>query len=1302
MRLTKLTVCGFKSFADKTDITFDAPIVCVVGPNGCGKSNIVDAIKWVLGEQSAKSLRGGAMMDVIFNGSSTRKPSGMASVTLSFENTDRKLPLDFDAVTVTRRLYRDGSSEYLLNNQRCRLRDVRELFMDTGVGTDAYSIIEQGKVDVLLQANPQQRREIFEEAAGISRFKARKHEATRKLERTENNLGLIRQRLEDTERRLRSVKAQASRARSYQEHSSKLRELQLTYTLEQYHKLRTELDNVRESLTQAATDRDAAARQLEEREGSLADAELERQAIAGQQKEVEHDRLTQQSVKEQAVQRMTFADSTIEDIHQQAEIDNGQRAQLARRIGELNAELDEQISQVQHLERSQKETGGRLEAAQVKHREAGHELNEKRSQLEDEKAGVVDLMRRSAQLHNEIQSIDVFEKGLVTTQEKLDQRTGQVSQELERLLCGRDDADAKHAEARSLLALQNKQLGEHAAAAAQLDSEQRAATNGLANLKEQRSALVSRQSLLQEMQDNQEGIADPVKAILAHKEAGGGDVNGEDDADGGAFQFVRALVAQIVETDPDQPDHARVVEAALGNSQQALLVDRLADVCLADQDGVGGAMGSLAGRVTFLPIDQFSSGGVDSQLSLDGSNAQRVIDLAQFPDWAAPVVDRLLGRTLVVDDLEAAAVMRERLPSGWRFVTRGGELLEADGRVVAGPLGVGHDEAGGGLISRRSELSRVARQIEELNRRIAGDEQQLTELGDRAVHVERVSEELRQSIYGANSDRIELESRLENLNGQIAQLEREQPVLAAETEQIHRQLREADAKRKTHEDEAKKLDADSSARREQVAGLESQIAELTQAIEASHEAVAMIRVEAGQVIEQLGAARRQVRQLEIVRDDVSRQHKALEDRLVERENRIEELKQSRFEAQKQVEQSDVRLQELEVREDLMRHRKEKADAAYKELRADVSQQRQVLEAAEKQAHRLDVTHRELQVKTETIVQRGQEQLSLELEEAYRGYEPQEIDWPVVEGQIKELRGKIDRLGTVNLDAINEQDELESTREDLGQQVEDIESAKGQLQRLIRQINDDSRKRFEEMFEQLRENFAGRDGLFRRLFGGGRADLILVPDEEGKVDVLESGIDIIAKPPGKEPQSISLLSGGEKTMTAVALLMSIFKAKPSPFCVLDEVDAALDEANLERFSQVVHSFLDQSHFIIITHQKRTMQVADLMYGITMQERGVSKRVSVRFEQVGHDGRISDNALANKVDEIQQPTPESDAVVEPLSDGVESTELETVGVAISTDDATLEESSGDRASVRSRLAGMLDEKDVVAVRGDVDSN
>ncbi|GAB4189165.1 MAG: chromosome segregation protein SMC [Phycisphaeraceae bacterium] len=1364
MRLAKVTLAGFKSFADKTEITFDAPVVGIVGPNGCGKSNIVDAIKWVLGEQSAKSLRGGAMMDVIFNGSAKRRPSGMASVTLTFDNRPgpdgtRHLAIERDEVSVTRQLYRDGTSEYLINGQRVRLRDVRELFMDTGIGTEAYSVIEQGKVDVLLQSNAIERRAIFEEAAGISRFKARKKEAIRKLERTERNLELVRQRLEDTERRLRSVKMQAARARSYQEYTARLRELQLSYALAEYHKYQTALSELAEQLEQAEADRAAAARRLHEQEQSIADAELERQSIHDRLKRLDQERLEQQSLKQQAQQRVNFAVTSLEEAERQTRRDTDRLAELAASREQLDKDLEEHKQLVERLIEQQQACESRLESAQQSHRELQRELNEKRARLEDDKAGIISLMRRTAQLHNEINALDAFENSLVNTRQKLNERASSVAEQLEQLLSSRDEASSKLEEVRSLLRDEQAQLEQQKQLAEKFDSEQRELTRRLGEAKEKRSGLASRQALLQEMQDKQEGVADPVKAVLARAASQEGDSRD-------TFGFVRGLLADLLETDVQ---HAAVVEAALGDYQQALVVNRLADIC--SENGGRTAIESLAGRVTFVALDQPAlPAQVGGELRKIGpgrfAKLTSAAELVRFPGWLSPVVWRLLGRTYLVSNLAEAMALRSQMPDGCRFVTERGELLEADGRVLAGPM----NGAAGGLISRRSELAVLQAQIAELDETIERDSAALSKLSDQATHVERVCDELRQSITEAKSMSAELNSKLESLNAQIANLEREQPVLAAETEQIHRQLAEAQQKKTGHQSEAEKLEADSAERQRRVEAAQVEIDELAAQVESAGESVTALRIDSGKISEQLTSAQRQVRQLEIAAADVDRQRKLIEDQLAGYRQRIAGFEQTKQEAEQQVQEAGRKLDELITQCELAQRKADQADAALAELKSTMQASRSEVESADGVLHQLQVRQRELEVKLDAVRQRGHEQLELDVAEAYErvlagaaadgggeptdaeaGGDPEDqadlkaldgdeaesegeaesqtseadpfdIDWPAVEAEIADLRGKIARLGTVNLDAIAEQDQLEGRQDELAEQVNDIAQAKHDLEHLIQQINDDSRKRFEQTFETIKRNFAGQDGLFRKLFGGGRADLFLQPDEEGNVDVLESGIEIRAKPPGKEPCSISQLSGGEKTMTAVALLMSIFKTRPSPYCLLDEVDAALDEANVERFTQVIQSFLDSSHFIIITHHKRTMQVCDVLYGITQQERGVSKRVSVRFDQVSADGRISEEAVREqeerdrKAQSVGQPAEqhtEETLSAEPpaddetaLLDVEESTDSEVepqpvaVGVASGSNGNGHGPAAGSngKSSARERLASMLQDRDPVEVKTD----
>ncbi len=1324
MRLAKLTLAGFKSFADRTEIRFDDPIVGIVGPNGCGKSNVVDAIKWVLGEQSAKSLRGGAMMDVIFNGAAGRRPSGMASVTLTFDNPvpenhdqcqmtndeggshtlenrmtkseaeedsvppllnsslvvrhssfPRALPLDTPQVAVTRNLYRDGTSEYLINNKRARLRDVRELFMDTGVGADAYSIIEQGKVARMLEANPQERRDLFEEAAGIAKFKARKREAERKLERTRQNLQLVQTRLDETQRRLRGVKLQAARARSFQEYDARLHDLRLQHTLADFNRHELQRREVAEELEQAGADRDAAARGLAKHEAELGDRELERGSLAEEHKRLDRERMGAGNRRDSARQREGFARTTLEDVHKQITRDAGRLSDLDQRAAALDREAERHVVETRELERKRDGATAALDQAQARHRDVQAAVNERRAGLDDEKEGVNDLLRTAAQLRHEVRSLETFEGSLTLTRQKLDRRSGDVATQLESLLSRRDESGAKLAEVEANVQRETAEQTKQAERAEHHTASIRDLTGRLSKAKEARSGLEARRHTLQEMEDRLEGVSDAVKAVLA-RSAGGGGGAGDGLDNGSDFPFVRGLLADLIDA-PVQ--HATLIEAALGEYQSCLVIDRLADLT---SDGPGRrAIEALAGRVSFLPVEgeeadkSAAKNDVGVPPALEGgvgvppasprtSLDDRLIDLVRFPPFLTPLVRRLLGRTHVVADLDRGMLLRATLPTGTRFVTPAGELLEADGRVFAGPPTSGN---GTGLISRRSELTSLRERIAVLDGEIDAASASLAAQSDSAAHVERTLSELRKSLRGGETLRAELTSRLEGLDAQVETLERERPALAAEAEALHAQLVDARGKRESTHEQAGRLEADSAGRRERVAALEADLKEAAASVEVAREAVTAVRVEAGQLAEQLSGAHRQARQLEVAAADVKRQRASLKEGVSAHEKRIEEVERTRDTAEAEARDAAGRFESLTAEVQAAAERVVAAEGAMGDLRGRVKVARAVVEKANAQMHRLEVREREVQVKLDAVRERARETLEIDVEEAWRekvtarlrplqrsarheesradehtearkhegtrGESPEQandpfaLDWPVVEAEMRELRGKIQRLGSVNVDAIQEQEGLEGQHEELAEQVRDVEAAAVSLEQLIQTLNDQSRQRFEQTYNQVREHFGGRDGLFRRLFGGGKADVILQPDEQGHVDLLESGIEIIAKPPGKEPRAISQLSGGEKTMTAVALLLAIFKAKPSPYAILDEVDAALDEANVERFTDVVKSFLDKSHFIVITHHKRTMQVCDVLYGITMQERGVSKRVAVKFDQVAADGSIAQEAQAD---------------------------------------------------------------------------
>jgi chromosome segregation protein len=488
---------------------------------------------------------------------------------------------------------------------------------------------------------------------------------------------------------------------------------------------------------------------------------------------------------------------------------------------------------------------------------------------------------------------------------------------------------------------------------------------------------------------------------------------------------------------------------------------------------------------------------------------------------------------------------------------------------------------------------------------------------------------------------VEVIGKLDQVNHSISRIEREQPVISKEVEQIHEQIRSAQQQREQARQQAEQLEADSQRSKEQVERIEQEITDLTRRAEQTSEALTVARIESSKLAEQLSAARREMRQLEIAKSDNDRLQRELTEQLDHQRSRIGAMTRTIEEAEQAITEADERIAVVQGELDQFNQNLAAVAERVGQLNQAVASHRKAAEEAERHCHELQMNRREMEVRCDAVRQRTQDTLNLDIAEAYADYQPQQVDRDQLKAEIDDLQRRLDRLGSVNLDAINEQAELEERETHLAGELEDMDKARRDLEQLIKRLNDESRSRFEQTFNLVREHFAGDDGMFRKLFGGGRADLYLIPDEQGQIDWLESGVEITAKPPGKEPQSIKLLSGGEKTMVAVALLMAIFKSRPSPFCILDEVDAALDDANVERFCNVVKGFLDRSHFIVITHHKRTMAASDMLYGVTMPERGVSRRVAVRLDQVGKDGRLSADAVRQAQREAQADSePESD--------------------------------------------------------------
>ncbi len=1264
MRLSKLTLAGFKSFADRTEFAFDAPITGIVGPNGCGKSNVVDAIKWVLGERSAKSLRGSSMGDVIFAGSAGRKPAGLASVTLTFENPEidrvidpvrgetdvadasedavhdpaepdarsplmrgprrRALPIDSEAVDVERRLHRDGTSEYLINGRKARLKDIRDLFLDTGIGADAYSIIEQGKVDAMLLANPVDRRVFFEEAAGVAKFRARRIEAERKLERSETNLVRVREQLESTERRLRIVKGQAAKARLFKELDAELRTLKTDLALHQYGELRERLNGLTSQITKLESERRKATSALEAAESEKQAAELARQEALQARQDAERRRASAQHLLQSTEQRRALTERALAEAKQQVESDRETERELRERVERLEADLDRQTTALVELEGEAERADREARDAADARTEAQRTLNEKQDALRKREEAVQQIARKRESLLAEAEA----ERRRIET----------LVAQRDRSASAANDLDTALAQSREAFEEQERLAREHASRAESAEAEltrldeqaasiagdSRALAERLSEIERDIARIESRRATLAELIESRAGLGDAAREVLARKDAG------ED-----RYSIIRGALADFLTV---ETEHAAAVEAALGSALQAVVVGSFGEI--ADAKDVLASHG----RLTALPLRDAGEAGSVGLIDLSMIPVDRAAfarDLLRCDDAVRGAINALLGDTIVVHDIDAAMMLAAGPARGARFVTRAGEVIEPDGRVTLGAMN-GAD-SGVGLLRTRAELDDLLGVLTEQTEAAEGLRSRLSALDASSEDVDARRGEARRIGVEARRAQASCESGAERLRSEASRLERQRISLADEIRASETRIASLSAEREQAISQATKFEGLLEDERAGVESLRAALIEAQREVESLSERLSAARVSAGSLGEKLGGLRRERRSTELsleeARAGAERASRSIEHRVArigEHESAISECAASIDHARSDLDESTSlysdAIERLDGASRLANERGERVIAA-----------REHAHHIERDWNAVELTKREAEVRIETLEERTLEDMGLDVASTLPLWssdraDREPIDEDAQQIKIKDLQAEIRKLGNINLGALDEELDLETKNEDLAKQVADLDAAKEQLNALIKELADVSRERFKAAFEAIQASFGGPNGMFRKIFGGGRAEVRLIPNEAtGEIDWLESGVEVLAKPPGKEPRTLSQLSGGEKTMTAVALLMSIFESKPSPFCVLDEVDAALDEANVERFNGVLRQFLDLSHFIVITHNKRTMRHADQLYGVTMQERGVSKRVQVRFDEVSANGSISANASGDEAESTVEHEP-----------------------------------------------------------------
>ena len=1175
MKIKRLEIQGFKSFQDKACLDFNQAITGVVGPNGCGKSNVVDAIRWVMGEQSAKNLRGKSMEDIIFGGTEFRKPLGMAEVSLFFSTEDGRVPakyLNYSEIQVTRRLYRDGESDYLLNKTPCRLLDVAELFMDTGIGARAYSIIEQGKIGMILHAKPEERRFLIEEAAGVTKFKSRKVVALRKIEATRQNLLRIGDIVSEIKRQMNGLQRQAKKAERFREIRLELKEIELLFAAKGYAAVDTErLGLESEISTLEAKGQDLALR--------LNDAEL---AVEGKRMALlETERLLAAAQEEifrwkgelqGGENRLEFQRRELANLERQGsrfeEDLQGLKDQLADNEREVGALLQQRAGFLEDLSR---------EGESLEHREA---LLEEMAageaavtrELDEARRAMFAALSEGAQAANQHAAAG---KRLAAIGERLQASSRERILLGERLLETGGRIDALKAELEDLVrnkAVTDEELILIASREASLKHAQEAGEKLLQVRRDELSSSSSRLTSLQELEAQFAGYGQGIRNLML------------------AEPFKSAPFTMLADALEVEEECEVALESVLGERLQYLLCDSAGSAL----DAVAHLKKSAGGRCSFVTSAPWQAVGAALP-----AGVSPLVDRVTFSPQFAPLVEPLLSGAYLARDLPHALELAGSFPSA-TFVTLEGDLVHAGGILNGGSS----EPAQQGIIHKKREIKGLGADVERLTLEV----QQLT----------AAREARRQEIAEAEAERLELRQGLHRLEIKILNTEKDLQSAAAES----RRIEESGAVREMEEEQLAEEKALVEGELAQVESRRFQAEERKTSLEASVQALQGrlegSRFEMEEMRELVTSLKVRVAALKEKKEAALRAHRRVEGLCADLTSRIasrtEELKGSGAERARllaAIAQGEEALKEIVVRQLaseqallLVRDRYESESAAVQEDESRLKAGRSELSSLRDLLNGKSLRLSEVTMRLGHLEETLRDKYRMEIAEALAAYGLLEWDEAERGARQAELQKSIDDMGEVNLMAIDEFKQMEERYAFLSGQKEDLEESMNALQKAIQRINRTTRKRFLETFHLVNEKF---QQVFPRLFCGGHAELRLTDEE----DLLSTGLEIVVQPPGKKLQNVSLLSGGEKALTAVALIFSIFLIKPSPFCLLDEVDAPLDDANIGRFNEMVREMSAGSQFIIITHNRATMAVADTLYGVTMEEPGVSKLVSVRL-------------------------------------------------------------------------------------------
>lgn len=1177
MYLKSIEVQGFKSFANKITFEFHNGITGIVGPNGSGKSNVGDAVRWVLGEQSAKQLRGGNMQDVIFSGTETRKPLGFAYVAITLDNSDHKLPIDYQEVTIARRLYRSGESEYLLNGTSCRLKDVNELFYDTGIGKEGYSIIGQGQIDKILSGKPEERRELFDEAAGIVKFKRRKNTAIKKLEEEQQNLTRVNDILSELTRQLAPLEKQAETAKVYLKKKEALKQLDIQMFLVEMARIREQLKAVEEKYEIAQSD-------LEETCKSFDVTKTEYENL---EKELEILETEIQKSREQSTQKTLEKQNLENQIHllqEQIHSAKQNETQYQERAVALDADIDKRKKEEQgyleeqsQLEEKAAEFSRVQSQAQEAFKEIAIEIHNLEEAIESGKNEIIEILNQRASIKGKLQRYDTMMEQISIRKVALNQRNLTLRSEVAQLDASEEQYKTQKQEIEETIEKLIRQGNRCEDQIKKYQAEISRATQQLENEKTAYHREASRLESLKNITERYDGYGNSIRRVMEQKK----NVSG-----------IKGVVADLLKV---EKNYETAIETALGGSIQNIVTD--------NENTAKGMIEFLKknkyGRATFLPLTSMKNKKTfNNPAALKEPGVIGVAsDLVQVEAEYEGLANYLLGRTLVVDHIDHGIAIAKKYQYTIRMVTIEGESLNPGGSLTGGAF-----KNNSNLLGRRREIDELHENVEKLKLNIEKLQAALEEYRNKRNHFRdeagRIQESLQEQYIQENTVQMNLNS-MSDKRAEIKQgyenLKRENAELEKQTKEIEENSQSMQLEMEASASQESALEKSINEKQEELESRKKQETDISKELEKS-------QLEGAGITSRKGFIQENLRRIKEELESLTNQKEALfagmeegKEEALKKETEIVKIRQEIELAAKEEEEDREKLQEALLKKEKMTQEHK----AFFSKRDELSARMNLLD---KESYRLLGQKEKLEENQETQVNYMWEEYEITYSQALIDMPDELQERAEIKSAISNMRSEIRQLGNVNVNAIEEYKELSERHTFMKTQHDDLVQAEETLQGIINELDTGMRRQFEEKFGQIRIEF---DKAFKELFGGGKGTLEL--DEEE--DILEAGIRIISQPPGKKLQNMMQLSGGEKALTAIALLFAIQNLKPSPFCLLDEIEAALDDSNVTRYAKYLHKLTKNTQFIIITHRRGTMAAADRLYGITMQEKGVSTLVSV---------------------------------------------------------------------------------------------